>query len=442
MVNVVEKETCSDAETCPDGFKLFNTNLVFDRNGCIISRYRKFNLFIEPNMNVTKVPEIATFETDFGVTFGHFICFDILFKSPALDLVAMNVSHILYPSMWYSETPFLTSIQIQQSFAQRNNIALLSSGTNSPLNSNTGSGIFVGRHGAVDKIISYKNESRMMVAEIPKDVDDLDYEPPAPTVEPYAALEMDALHLWNFSPKNLFPLHKRLVASFGGVTCEFALNYTKLEIPEGSVGYGYKLTVYSGVRTFSNIVNAGEIYCAIVPCADENDEKTCGKRIANSNDLVPSVAFHSIEIKVTVDADAKNFLVMPTSLDAALLPLSTKQFEFKHHEADDAQKYSIKSIGELSNLMTFGIYGRNYNLDGPVSHVKTEENSSNELATDDEGEENFLADDDDDDNDLKIKMTIYIVLMVVLSVITSIMVYRKLQHPYIKPDLNKRKSYG
>ena len=35
-------------------------------------------------MNITKTPEVATFTTDFGVTFGHFVCFDILFKEPAM----------------------------------------------------------------------------------------------------------------------------------------------------------------------------------------------------------------------------------------------------------------------------------------------------------------------------------------------------------------------
>lgn len=59
-------------------------------------------------MNVTEEAEIATFETNFGVTFGTFICFDIMFEKPALQLVRQGVKHIVYPTMWFSEVPFLT----------------------------------------------------------------------------------------------------------------------------------------------------------------------------------------------------------------------------------------------------------------------------------------------------------------------------------------------
>lgn len=59
-------------------------------------------------MNITDEPELATFETDFGVTFGTFICFDILFEKPALQLVREGVKHIIFPSMWFGELPFLT----------------------------------------------------------------------------------------------------------------------------------------------------------------------------------------------------------------------------------------------------------------------------------------------------------------------------------------------
>lgn len=49
------------------------------------------------------------FDTDFNVTFGHFICFDLLFKTPATDLVLDHgIENIIFPTMWYSELPFLT----------------------------------------------------------------------------------------------------------------------------------------------------------------------------------------------------------------------------------------------------------------------------------------------------------------------------------------------
>lgn len=75
-----------------------------------IFRYRKFNLFNEGNVRRPLAPDVVTFETDFNVTFGIFICFDILFKDPAIMLVDRGVKHFVFPTMWFSELPFLTGI--------------------------------------------------------------------------------------------------------------------------------------------------------------------------------------------------------------------------------------------------------------------------------------------------------------------------------------------
>lgn len=112
VINFSERQLCSDTpeDTRPcaaSGYNVFNTNLVFDRGGVVISRYRKVNLFGEPR-NTTYQPEIVTFETDFNVTFGHFICFDILFFTPVQELVEQGVRDFVFPTMWFSQLPFLT----------------------------------------------------------------------------------------------------------------------------------------------------------------------------------------------------------------------------------------------------------------------------------------------------------------------------------------------
>lgn len=113
VINLTEKELCSsvpeDTRPCASsGLNIYNTNVVFDRSGAVISRYRKVHLYGE-NKNSTLVPEFGWFDTDFGVRFGHFICFDILFYAPAQEMVdKYGIKDFIFTTMWFSQLPFLT----------------------------------------------------------------------------------------------------------------------------------------------------------------------------------------------------------------------------------------------------------------------------------------------------------------------------------------------
>lgn len=120
VINLTEKVECPDKQmiasddkrACRNGLSFYNVNVVFDRNGVVIARYRKFNLFGE-EVDKPKLPEAVTFETDFGVTFGTFICFDLMFRKPALDMArSKNITDFIFPTMWFSELPFLTGISL------------------------------------------------------------------------------------------------------------------------------------------------------------------------------------------------------------------------------------------------------------------------------------------------------------------------------------------
>jgi len=88
----------SDVNCPEDGRYQYNTEVVFDRQGRIIARYYKYHEWI-PFRAAIDMPQeapIVTFNTDFGVTFGIFMCFDIAFPDPALTLVKMGVQHFVY----------------------------------------------------------------------------------------------------------------------------------------------------------------------------------------------------------------------------------------------------------------------------------------------------------------------------------------------------------
>jgi predicted amidohydrolase len=66
-------------------------------------------LFGETGFSTTADAEISILDTDFGVQFGIFICFDIIFEKPPVQLVKeWGVTDIVFPSAWFSELPFLS----------------------------------------------------------------------------------------------------------------------------------------------------------------------------------------------------------------------------------------------------------------------------------------------------------------------------------------------
>lgn len=62
LVNVIERSNCGGSGTL-ESCALYSSNLVFDRNGCIVSRYRKFSTKYDPMLNSTNIPEVQIFYT-------------------------------------------------------------------------------------------------------------------------------------------------------------------------------------------------------------------------------------------------------------------------------------------------------------------------------------------------------------------------------------------
>lgn len=96
-----------------------------------------------------------------------FTCFDILFEIPPLTLTReTGVRNIIFPTMWFSELPFLTALQTQQMFAAAADVNFLASGANSPERGSGGSGIFQGANGPRVYDFVEAGGSRVYVAEV------------------------------------------------------------------------------------------------------------------------------------------------------------------------------------------------------------------------------------------------------------------------------------
>jgi len=98
-INTCEQQICNKSSTpdCPDdGFFLWILNIVFGPNGEFVVKYRKSHPWFKHIFNTPSQPNLVTFTTSFNVTFGIFTCYDIMFKSPAVDLVKAGIKNFLF----------------------------------------------------------------------------------------------------------------------------------------------------------------------------------------------------------------------------------------------------------------------------------------------------------------------------------------------------------
>ncbi|GIX94632.1 pantetheinase [Caerostris darwini] len=143
-------ECPSKESACPeDGGYFYNTNIVFDRKGTLVSRYYKKHLFFEKNMNTPDFPQDATFNTDFG-NFTTVICFDLIFKESVEDVEKPAVVNLAYPTYWFDHVPYIFfATPYQQAWAMMNNVNLLAANVHTPGTGTLGSGIYTPSKGAL-----------------------------------------------------------------------------------------------------------------------------------------------------------------------------------------------------------------------------------------------------------------------------------------------------
>ena len=81
---------------------LYNTAYYIDRNGDILSQYRKLNLWLPERSYITPGTDISVFETRFGKV-GLIICWDLMFPEIFRAMVSQGVEIVICPSYWCLE---------------------------------------------------------------------------------------------------------------------------------------------------------------------------------------------------------------------------------------------------------------------------------------------------------------------------------------------------
>ncbi|XP_052074965.1 pantetheinase-like isoform X2 [Mytilus californianus] len=169
VADMGDYQPCSrgnDPKCPPDGHYQFNTAVVYDKDGYLIAKYHKINLFYEFQFDFPPEKKSVSFETPFG-KFGVMICFDIIFRNPAVDLLENHdVDSIVFPTAWMDALPLLAAIQFHSAFAAGANVNFLAANIKKSESKFHGSGIYSPK-GYLDFHYSEDNVGRLLIAEIP-----------------------------------------------------------------------------------------------------------------------------------------------------------------------------------------------------------------------------------------------------------------------------------
>nr|XP_013189651.1 unnamed protein product [Amyelois transitella] len=391
VINVQEQMDCSvncPGEYCPEKKTYhFNTNVVFDRTGAVIDRYRKINLFGEATRYPALEPDLGLFHTDFGVTFGHFICFDLMFQVPAIQLVQKyNLTDVIFPTMWFSEMPFLTAVQIQEAYAYIMNVNFIAANANNILVGTAGSGIYSGRAGALVSIMPGVPATRLLVERVPKIPGRLSETYPGPLFDKPSDTDDLLLNkdisLASRVSKELVPGFQEFTLTEKDVSCKFTVR-----IKQTSQAHKYRAFIQDSSNTYAKR-QVGVASCSVVACRYE-DVVSCPYRFSPQD---AKLEFEELQIEMTTYShrhnstlDCDNIVYFPVSLRINKFPLDSRNFTYTELNQDGVntldksgrEKIIYKINAPQNDLISFGVWGRIYDKDVSGPTEVTEEDRSN-----------------------------------------------------------------
>ncbi|XP_049699303.2 vanin-like protein 1 isoform X2 [Helicoverpa armigera] len=414
VINGREMMDCTiqnTGENCPEEKTyIFNTNVVFDRTGAVIDRFRKINLFGEASHTPALKPDLGVFTTDFGVTFGHFICFDLMFQIPAVQVVQkMNIKDVIFPTMWFSELPYLTAVQIQEAYAYALDVNFLGSGANNVRVGSGGSGIYSGKAGALISIMPGLPTTKVLVAKVPKVPGEVSWPYPGPIYdEPTNMNNMRLIvdpSLASHVTKLLEPGTQEFTLVDKDVSCTFRVTLSQRN---SEISVRYRAFVQDGTNTYARR-EIGVVACLLVACKDDNVTSCSYRYTQQEENEIEKLEIEMNTYRNTYNdtLDCNNIEYFPVTVRYNKFPLSPKNFTFTSKEKDQS-KCEQKEQNRLSilqkeiisrtkrerlnfkinvpqrELIAFGIWGRIYTRD--VDHNK-------EPSDDDVQKFNTLLDD-------------------------------------------------
>lgn len=226
--------------------KMYNTNVALDTDGTYLAKYHKRNLWGESNVDAAPTAEKVSFTTKFGVTFGMFVCADLIYEHPVLDLVRAGVKNFAMPLAWSNEMAQMQALAYAQGWSAANGVNLILA--NHRGSSESGSGILVSGYPAAQTYSPGSRAGSVTVADVSASGG------PTSLAAPLSRFNLTKLSSsgWKYSQ----------VVS-GSQTCSGSTCCT-VSVTSGTPD-GYVLAILDGTDTNDGMVWPAQV-CAVLPC--------------------------------------------------------------------------------------------------------------------------------------------------------------------------------
>ncbi|GFQ91944.1 vascular non-inflammatory molecule 2 [Trichonephila clavata] len=374
--NCIRNKNSKNCTSCPDdGYFLYNTNVVFNRDGKLVAKYYKRHLFFEAEMNIPDIHEHIYFDTEFG-KFTTVICFDLIFKEAVQALEEPGVLNIAYPTYWFDHTPLtFFSIALQQAWSMANNVNLIAANVHFPPTGSIGSGIYSPKIGALVYTSNPDGRSKLLISNVPTRPD-------------------SSTHASDFETKNFFIENGKAIPIEGEETSvykkecsttvlgdpknltDFRCNPTtidhyqfeklkkheddievcdnnfccSLSYQAESIDENYFFGVTAQVTNVLNIFQMGSQTCFLARC-ESVEGKACTNFLLKS-----STIFRKVEIKGNFSTDQ----ILPYAIDSGVRLTKKDKWSF------DKTHIIYSNSNKQSSLLFFGLQGRLFDQDADI----------------------------------------------------------------------------
>ena len=339
VANMGDKRECnrtSDAN-CPEwGSYYYNTDVVFENDGTLIAKYHKIHLFSGEKVIFSSGNQTngVSFRTNFGVTFGIFTCYDILFDNPTGCLLDSSINNFVFPTAWGNKYPFYMSTIVQQGWSYRNKVNLLASNLHIVFELNqfygTGSGLYCGGNAksyflSGDTMAS--GQSEVLVAVLSNDRSGCDSSDQNSTVINPTAIKAKIVEGASYEMLDVNDNSASASVTYNGHTITCRLKYKVTTSKENEV-YGLSAYFGNGEGDFDYAV------CYVTKC---DNRSACGHIVTESD-----TTFQMLELSGTFPPSSE---VYPSVFSSQYKLLNPASIVFSNNTIAITSPSNIISIG-------------------------------------------------------------------------------------------------